>query len=125
MVVAAISFNVAAHPTSAWTSQQIVEVFSDDRLPRFLIRDRDDVYGAVLRRRVKNIGMVNVMAGKRIVPECVQFEANGKNIVREVQSLLDPNTSAKIKEELLKVKQSLGESGASQKAAATILKHFG
>src|SRR4029453_16346013 len=35
-----LHFNVTAHPTAAWTAQQIVEAFPGDTAPRFLLRDR-------------------------------------------------------------------------------------
>ncbi|MCO6436670.1 MAG: hypothetical protein J5J06_06235 [Phycisphaerae bacterium] len=38
-------FNVSSHPTAEWTAQQVVEAFPFDEVPRFLIRDRDGVYG--------------------------------------------------------------------------------
>ncbi len=40
-----VHFNVTAHPTAAWTAQQIVEAFPEETTPRFLIRDRDGIYG--------------------------------------------------------------------------------
>jgi hypothetical protein len=40
-----LHFNVTAHPTAAWTAQQIVEAFADRNAPRYLLRDRDAVYG--------------------------------------------------------------------------------
>lgn len=48
-----VHFHVAAHPTAAWTAQQVVEAFPYDTAPRFLIRDRDAFYGEVFRRRVR------------------------------------------------------------------------
>ncbi len=47
-----LHFNVTEHPTSAWTAQQIVETFPEDRAPRFLVRDRDQLYGEDFRQRV-------------------------------------------------------------------------
>ena len=44
-----VHFNVTAHPTAAWTAQQIVEAFPDDTALRFLIRDRNGIYGYVFR----------------------------------------------------------------------------
>ena len=44
-----VHFNVTAHPTAAWTAQQIVEAFPDEAAPRFLIRDRDGIYGHEFR----------------------------------------------------------------------------
>jgi putative transposase len=40
-----VHFNVTDHPTSGWTAQQMIEAFADGESPRFLIRDRDGVYG--------------------------------------------------------------------------------
>jgi hypothetical protein len=40
-----IHFNVTEHPTAAWTAQQLIEAFPEDTAPRFLIRDRDSIYG--------------------------------------------------------------------------------
>ena len=40
-----LHFNVTEHPSAAWTSQQIVEAFADQNAPRYLLRDRDGVYG--------------------------------------------------------------------------------
>jgi hypothetical protein len=45
-------FAVTDHPTAAWTSQQIVEAFADRGPARFLIRDRDSIYGNEVRRRI-------------------------------------------------------------------------
>src|SRR5262249_52849938 len=47
-----LHFNVTEHPTAQWTAQQIVEAFPDDTGPRYLIRDRDGVYGSQFRTRV-------------------------------------------------------------------------
>jgi putative transposase len=40
-----LHFNVTAHPTAAWTAQQIVHTFPDDTAPAYLLRDRDAIYG--------------------------------------------------------------------------------
>jgi hypothetical protein len=47
-----LHFNVTEHPTAAWTAQQIVEAFADRDAPRYLIRDRDRVYGDEVRVRI-------------------------------------------------------------------------
>jgi hypothetical protein len=41
-----LHFNVTDHATAAWTSQQIVEAFAEHDTPRYLLRDRDGVYGS-------------------------------------------------------------------------------
>jgi hypothetical protein len=40
-----VHFNVTAHPTARWTAHQIVEAFPFDTAPRYLLRDRDAIYG--------------------------------------------------------------------------------
>jgi Integrase core domain. len=47
-----IHFNVTGYPTAVWTAQQIVEAFPEDTAPRYLLRDRDQIYGEEFRRRV-------------------------------------------------------------------------
>lgn len=58
-------FNVTANPTAEWTSQQIVEAFPWDSAPRFLLRDRDRIYGEPLCRRVKSMGIEEVVIAAR------------------------------------------------------------
>jgi transposase InsO family protein len=60
-----VHFNVTVHPTTAWTSQQIVEAFPEDTAPRFLIRDRDGIYGSIFRSRVANTGIQEVVTAAR------------------------------------------------------------
>lgn len=68
------------------------------------------------------IGLVNVVAGKRIVPEFIQFQAQPALIAECALEILgSEETLTKVKQELKKVHQSLGESGASLRAAETIL----
>lgn len=71
--------------------------------------------------RLPYIGLVNVIAGRKIVPEFLQGEAQPAAIAAEALSLLNsaPKRSQMI-EELKKVKASLGESGASRRAAQAI-----
>ena len=53
--------HVTPHSSAEWTAQQIVECCAWDREPpRFLIHDRDSVYGAVFDRRVRNLGILQV-----------------------------------------------------------------
>ena len=72
--------------------------------------------------RVRNIGMVNIVAGKQIVPEFVQQGASAKNLVREALRLFrDEKRLSGMKAELSKVKSLLGELGASRRVADRIL----
>jgi transposase InsO family protein len=56
-----LHFNVTAHPTSELTAQQIVEVFADRTPSRYLIRDRDGVYGNAVRLRIDSLGIEQVL----------------------------------------------------------------
>ncbi len=72
--------------------------------------------------RIPMIGLVNILAGKKVVPELVQFDFTVGNIFKEASKILfDKSINARIKEELAKVKSSLGEEGASRRAALSIL----
>ncbi len=48
-----VHFNVTEHPTAQWTGQQMAEAFPWDSAARYVPRDRDRVYGAIFRRRLK------------------------------------------------------------------------
>jgi putative transposase len=48
--------NITEHPTAAWTAPQVVEAFPWEQAPRSLLHDRDRIYGAALRQRVRNMG---------------------------------------------------------------------
>src|SRR2546426_2058850 len=51
-----IHFNVTAHPTAEWTGRQIAEAFPWDSAPRYLLHDRDCIYGAAFHQRVGEMG---------------------------------------------------------------------
>ena len=55
-----IHFNLTEHPTAQWTAQQIVEAFPWDTTPRYLLRDRDSIYGAAFQSHVENMGIEEV-----------------------------------------------------------------
>lgn len=55
-----IHFNVTEHPTAEWTAQQIVEACPWDSAPKYLLRDRDSIYGSVFKNRVKHLGIIEV-----------------------------------------------------------------
>jgi transposase InsO family protein len=56
-----VHFNVTAHPTAAWTARQVVAAFPYDQTPRFLLRDRDSIYGEEFRSRVGGLGIEEVV----------------------------------------------------------------
>jgi transposase InsO family protein len=56
-----LHFNVTSHPSSEWAAQQIVEAFAWDNVPRYLLRDRDAIYGQSFRARVRGMGVREVL----------------------------------------------------------------
>ncbi|MGH9880088.1 MAG: hypothetical protein ACRD6N_01530 [Pyrinomonadaceae bacterium] len=75
----AIHFNVTAHPTAEWTGRQIAEAFPWDGAPRYLLHDRDCVYGAAFHQRVGQMGIREVLTRQ---------EARGRTRMRSVSSVL-------------------------------------
>ena len=72
--------------------------------------------------QVKHIAMPNLLAGEEIYPEFIQQKATPDNITRAVLELLNhPERQSAVKARLAEVTKSLGEPGASQRAARTIL----
>jgi len=57
--------NVTAHPTAAWTAQQLREAWPWDTAPRFVIRDRDAIYGWDVRRTAGAMGIDEVLTAPR------------------------------------------------------------
>jgi lipid-A-disaccharide synthase len=71
--------------------------------------------------KVKYIGIINILAGERVVPEFIQFNAKPKKIASSVLRQLEPEYyKSKIKE-LLSFRQKLGIPGVSKRTADIIL----
>jgi transposase InsO family protein len=49
--------NVTTDPTAEWIARQITEAFTWDEAPHYLIRDRDRIYGSVVTRRLRAMGI--------------------------------------------------------------------
>jgi hypothetical protein len=62
-----LHFNVTENPTVHWTAQQIVEAFPWDSAPKYLLRDRDAIYGGEFRKRIHVMGIEQV----RILGSCI------------------------------------------------------
>jgi lipid-A-disaccharide synthase len=72
--------------------------------------------------RIKNIGLVNIVAGKTIVPELIQHQVEAMRLANTAARFLqDKDLRASVREELHQVKQKLGKPGASSLVAKTIL----
>jgi lipid-A-disaccharide synthase len=77
---------------------------------------------AVRRIRPEHIGMPNIVAGRRIVPEYIQNEATPARLAEEVLALLShPDERARVKRDLAEVRAALGEPGASARTARMVL----
>lgn len=67
---------------------------------------------------VPNIGLVNLIAGKTIVPELIQQDASAEKIAEEIEAILsDKKRSDGIKRELARVREKLGTPGVSRRTA--------
>lgn len=72
--------------------------------------------------RVEHIGMVNLIAGKRLVPELIQGEVNPPRLIAESRGILnDDNARSGIVEELTRLRERLGSSGAADRVATIAL----
>src|ERR1700716_3017852 len=49
--------DVTASPTDEWVARQITEAFPWDGAPGYMIRDRDRIYGTVVTRRLRAMGI--------------------------------------------------------------------
>lgn len=56
-----VHFNVTEHPTARWTAQQLVEAFPFDSAPRYLLRDGDSIYGAIVRQKIETLGIEDLV----------------------------------------------------------------
>ena len=57
--------NVTEHPTAQWTAQQLGEAFPWETAPKYLLRDRDAVYGERFQRRGATLGINQVLTAPR------------------------------------------------------------
>jgi putative transposase len=60
-----VHFAVTAHPTAEWTAQQMREAFPWDTAPRYLLRDRDRIFGKDFVDQVKAMGIKQVLSSPR------------------------------------------------------------
>jgi hypothetical protein len=57
-----VHVSVTEHPTAEWTAQQIVDAFPEDTAPKWLLRDRDTIYGDICQRRVASMGITEIVS---------------------------------------------------------------
>jgi transposase InsO family protein len=73
--------NVTTHPTAEWIAQQITEAFPWHEAPRYLIRDRDRIYGAAVARRLRAMGIRD----KPIAPGSPWQNAYAERLIGTIQ----------------------------------------
>jgi transposase InsO family protein len=60
-----VHMNVTAHPTAEWTAQQLRDAFPWDTAPRYLLRDRDRIFGHDFTKQIKNMNITQVLSAPR------------------------------------------------------------
>src|SRR3954464_8221336 len=60
-----VHFAVTAHPSAEWTAQQLREAFPWESAPRYLLRDRDRIFGHDFVEQVKAMGIQQVLSAPR------------------------------------------------------------
>ena len=60
-----VHFGVTEHPTEEWTMQQMREAFPWDQAPRYVLRDRDAIYGRDFAAMTRDMGMEEVLTAPR------------------------------------------------------------
>lgn len=71
--------------------------------------------------KLPHFGLVNIIAGREVVPELIQHDVNGARIASEVRRLAEPGEHARVREALAEVRRKLGGPGASRRAAEAIM----
>jgi putative transposase len=100
-----VHFAVTAHPTAEWTAQQMCEAFPWESAPRYLLRDRDRIFGAEFVNQVKAMGIRQVLSAPRspwqrayvervigtIRRECLDHMIvfGGRSLYRHLRSFID------------------------------------
>jgi transposase InsO family protein len=77
-----IHFNVTSSPTAAWVWQQLIEATPWGRQPKYLIHDRDAVYGNTFGARLAKLGIASVRTPVR----APRANAIGERFVRSIRT---------------------------------------
>ena len=89
-----VHFAITDHPTAEWTAQQIVEAFPYDTAPKYVLRDRDRIYGSEFRHRVDGMGIEQVCPAPRSTWQNPAVERLIGSVCREcLDHLIILNTS--------------------------------
>ncbi len=60
-----LHFGITSHATAEWTAPQVREAFPWDSAPRYLLRDRDPIFGQEFIEQVKALGIKQVSSVPR------------------------------------------------------------
>lgn len=60
-----VHFGITTHPYAQWTAQQIINAFPYNEAPRFLLRDRDGVFGKYFQDRMRSMAIEEVPSAPR------------------------------------------------------------
>ncbi len=60
-----LHFGVTAHATAEWTAQQLRDAFPWDTAPRYLLRDRDRIFGDDVSKQVQDMAIQEVLSAPR------------------------------------------------------------
>lgn len=60
-----LHFGVTEHPTAEWAGQQVIYAFPERAAIKYLIRDRDSIYGHEFRRRIQSLSIKEVVCAAR------------------------------------------------------------
>ena len=60
-----LQFNVTEHPTAEWMARQLLEACGREEAPRYLIRDRDEVYGERFSYQAKTLNIREAVTAPR------------------------------------------------------------
>ena len=71
--------------------------------------------------KIPHFALINIVAGKEVVPELIQSAVNPERIAEETRKLLEPSNHARVVGELAAVRSKLGDAGAARRAAETIM----
>ncbi len=92
-------------------------------LPSVIVYKTSPISAFIARRIIKvdNIGLPNIVSGKKILPELLQEEVVPDKIAKSALDLLDENNRAKVDENLAFMKERLGKPGAVKRVAQIVL----
>ncbi len=71
--------------------------------------------------KIDHIGLVNIVAETEVAKELIQHEFTVEAAVREITTLLDPQTHEQVRKKLELIREKLGKPGASRRAARAIV----